>query len=202
MKTTKPVQQDANFEKGKVSKSKEKPKKPFWQDLAETVVIAGLLATFIILFIAQSFIVQGSSMEPSFHNGERLLVNKFIYRFVEPKRGDVVIFKPDGEPRERFIKRVIGLPGDTVSVMKGEVRVNGEPISEKYIAVPVDQDYGTYTVPEKHVFVLGDNRLPGASSDSRFSSPVGYVDYKSITGKAFVVYWPIFHTRLVQHPKP
>lgn len=203
MKTAKPIEATSNNPKKanvKNTKNNNTKKKPFLQDLIETVVISGLLATFIIIFIAQSFVVQGSSMEPSFHNGERLLVNKFLYHFVAPKHGDVIVFKPEGEPKQRFIKRVIGLPGDTVTVLKGEVRVNGEPIKEKYIAVPVDEDYGTFVVPEKHVFVLGDNRLPGASADSRFSTPVGYVDYKSISGKAFVVYWPIFHTRWVQHP--
>ncbi len=178
------------------SKSR-KPKSSF-REWVETILISGILAFFIITFIVQSFVVKGSSMEPSFHNSERVFVNKFIYRFTEPDRGDVIVFKPDGDPRNRYIKRVIGLPGDTIIIENKEVRVNGEVIEEEYIDVLIGENYGTYEVPEGHVFVLGDNRHLYASSDSRFMPPegtVGYVDYNSISGKAFLVYWPITKIR-------
>jgi signal peptidase I len=177
-----------------------KKQKSAVRDLIETVVISAILATFIIVFVAQSFIVKGQSMEPTYHEGERMLVNKFIYRFTEPHRGDVVVFKPQGAPHERYIKRVIGVPGDVITIEDEQVKVNGVAIDEPYTAVPIEEDFGTYTVPEKHVFVLGDNRYRHASSDSRYT-PVGYVSYKSIAGKAFVVYWPPTHIRWIQNPK-
>lgn len=183
----------------------DQPKKPKKQksalrDLIETVVISAILATFIIVFVAQSFVVKGQSMEPTYHEGERMLVNKFIYRFTEPHRGDVIVFKPQGSPHERYIKRVIGLPGDVITIEDDQVKVNGKTIEEPYTAVPIEEDFGTYTVPEKHVFVLGDNRYRHASSDSRYTTPVGYVDYKSIAGEAFVVYWPPKSIRWIQNP--
>lgn len=193
---------DAKSVSGKPEKSKKpKKQKSAVQDLIETVVISAILAAFIIVFVAQSFVVKGQSMEPTYHEGERMLVNKFIYRFTEPKRGDVIVFKPQGSPHERYIKRVIGLPGDVITIEDDQVKVNGVAIEEPYTAVPIEEDFGTYTVPEKHVFVLGDNRYRHASSDSRYATPVGYVSYKSIAGKAFVVYWPPTHMRLIKNPK-
>lgn len=185
-----------------LKKSKEKAqKKSAVREGIETVVISVALAAFIIVFIAQSFVVKGSSMEPTFHNGERMLVNKFIYRFTEPKRGDVIVFKPQGAPHDRYIKRVLGLPGDVITIQDQEVRVNGELIDEsEYTALKIQEDYGKYVVPEDHVFVLGDNRYYRASSDSRFAYPVGYVNYKNIKGKAFVVYWPLFDVRWIFNP--
>lgn len=189
---------DAKSTAGKPAKPKKQ--KSAIRDLAETVAISAILATFIIVFVAQSFVVKGQSMEPTYHEGERMLVNKFIYRFTEPERGDVIVFKPQGSPHERYIKRVIGLPGDVITIEGEQVKVNGAPIDEPYTAIPIEEDFGTYTVPDKHVFVLGDNRYRHASSDSRYTNPVGYVDYKSISGKAFVVYWPPTHIRWVSSP--
>lgn len=180
---------------------KGKAKSPF-REMVETIVISGVLAAFIITFVVQSFVVKGNSMEPTLHNGERLFVNKFIYRFSEPQRGDIVVFKPDGAPQERYIKRIIGLPGDTVTIKDKQVKVNGVLIDEKdYTSVAITNDFGTYRVPEGHFFVLGDNRMPKASSDSRYISPVGYVDSKSIYGKAFITYWPITTTRFLTNPQ-
>lgn len=178
----------------------QKKTKSVIYEWAETIVIAGVLAAFIMIFIAQSYVVKGQSMEPTYHNGERLLVNKFIYRFTEPKRGDVIVFKPEGAPRDRYIKRVIGLPGDTVTIENKQVKVNGKVLDEDYIDIPIGEDFGMYNVPEDHVFVLGDNRYPRASSDSRYSNPVGYVDYKSISGKAFIMYWPVTRIHWISNP--
>lgn len=191
-----------NFKKFFTPRPKKgKAKSPF-RETVETIVISGILAAFIITFVVQSFVVKGNSMEPTLHNGERLFINKFIYRFSQPQRGDIVVFKPAGAPHDRYIKRIIGLPGDTIMIKDKQVFVNGLPINEKeYTAVPISEDFGTYQVPEGHYFVLGDNRNPRASSDSRYVNPVGYVDSKSIYGKAFVTYWPITDTRILVHPK-
>lgn len=183
--------------------SRSKPKKPksIAREFIETIVISGILAIFIITFVVQSFVVKGQSMEPSFYNGERLFVNKFIYRFTEPERGDVIIFTPDGAPQDKFIKRVIGLSGETVKIEDGKVWIDGKLLQENYIEVPITDKSGTYEVPEDHVFVLGDNRHPFASSDSRYPSPVGYVNYESIAGKAFITYWPLPNIRLISEAK-
>ncbi len=189
------------FRKFFSSKSNKKKSKSPFREFVETIVISGILAAFIITFVVQSFVVKGQSMEPTLHNGERLFVNKFLYRFSEPKHGDIIVFKPDGAPKDRFIKRVIGIPGDTITIKDKQVKVNGEPIDEtKYTDIAILQDFGEFRVPEGHVFVLGDNRYHKASSDSRYPSPVGYVDYKSISGKAFITYWPITNIRLLQNP--
>ncbi|AZR73106.1 signal peptidase I [Anoxybacter fermentans] len=170
------------------------------REFFESIIIAGVLAFFIITFVVQSFVVQGHSMYPSLHDGERLFVNKFIYRFTEPKRGDIIVFSPKGEPGKKYIKRVIGLPGDHIEITKdGSVIVNGQIIKEDYINEKARYGIGHYTVPEKHVFVLGDNR--NHSSDSRDIIRVGYVSYKSISGKAFWVYWPLNRIRILRNPE-
>jgi signal peptidase I len=166
------------------------------KEFLQSLVIAAVLAFFIITFVAQSFVVDGRSMEPTLHNGERLFVNKFIYRFHPPERGDIIVFTPQGAPKKKYIKRVIGLPGETVSFKDGQTYINGEPIAESYINEPVDQETGTYQIPQESVFVMGDNR--NHSADSRFSI-VGYVDYNSISGKAFWIYWPLTNMRVINH---
>ncbi|MFW5998512.1 MAG: signal peptidase I [Halanaerobiaceae bacterium] len=169
------------------------------KEFFQSLIIAGILAFFIITFVAQSFVVDGGSMVPTLDNGERLFVNKFIYRFHPPERGDIIVFTPNGASNKKYIKRVIGLPGDTVSIRDGTTYINGEPIEEDYINEEMDGDFGPYQVPEESVFVMGDNR--NHSADSRFPSVVGFVDYDSISGKAFWVYWPITKMRILEHEK-
>ncbi|MFO7815751.1 MAG: signal peptidase I [Halanaerobiales bacterium] len=167
------------------------------KEILQSVVIAGILAFLIITFVAQSFVVDGKSMAPNLYDGERLFVNKFIYRFREPQRGEVVVFAPQGSPKKKYIKRVIGLPGDTVHIKDGVTYVNGQPLEENYIKEEMKGSFGPYQVPEDSVFVMGDNR--NNSADSRFSGYVGYVPYKSISGLAFWVYWPITEMRIIEH---
>ena len=167
------------------------------REFVESIVIAGVLAFFIITFVIQSFVVEGHSMDPTLADGERLFVNKFVYRFQEPKRGDVIVFTPQGEPRKKYIKRVIGLPGDLVDVAIDGVYVNKQLIKEDYVQEIAKKYLGSFEVPEEHVFVLGDNR--NHSSDSRMQK-VGYVSYKSISGKAFWVYWPLNKIRILKNP--
>lgn len=167
------------------------------REYAEALAIAVVLALFIITFIAQSFLVQGSSMEPSLHNGERLLVDKLSYRFRQPDRGQIVVFKYPSDPRRKFIKRVVGVPGDDVEIRDTEVFLNGQKLQEVYINGPTYGDFGPVSVPAGHYFVLGDNR--NNSDDSRFPD-VGFVPRQNVVGRALVVYWPVTRVQLVEVP--
>lgn len=139
-------------------------------------------------FIVESFWIPSESMVPTLDVGDRVLANKFIYRFTSPQRGDIVVFKSVETPDEDLIKRVVGVPGDTITVQSGVLFVNGKPQKEPY----VDQQYpdmsffGPLTVPPGHIFVMGDNRAN--SRDSRFFGPV---PDQNIVGKAFLRYWPV-----------
>lgn len=168
------------------------------REYAESFVIAVLLALFIIFFVAQSFLVQGDSMEPSLHDGERLLVDKVTYRFRPPERGEIIVFSFPKDPRRKFIKRVIGVPGDIVEIRDRQLVINGVPIVEEYIRGPMYQPYGPITVPEGTVWVLGDNR--NNSEDSRFPD-VGPVPLDLVVGRAVVVYWPLREAGLIAVPR-
>ena len=121
-------------------------------------------------------------------NGERLVVNKFIYRFQQPTKGEVIVFRYPRDPSRDFIKRVIAVPGDTIEIKDGRVFVNQKLMNEPYILEKTLSDYPQATVPEGHVFVMGDNR--NNSEDSRFAD-VGFVPYDLIKGKAVLVFWPV-----------
>lgn len=168
-------------------------------EIIQSLVIAGVLAFLIITFVAQSFVVEGSSMEETLQHGERLIVNKLVYRFSDPDRGEIVVFTPQGAEDNRYIKRIIGLPGDTVYIQDGEVFVNGEPLEEDYIKEEMREvgESGPFESPEDSYFVLGDNR--NHSADSRFPNLVGYVDRDNIHGRALWVFWPPTEMRLVDH---
>ena len=166
-------------------------------ELAEAVGLAVVLAVVIIAFVAQSFLVQGQSMEPSLHNGERLLVDKLTYRFREPRRGEIVVFRVPSDPSRRFIKRVIGVPGDVIEFREGRVVLNGQVLTENYALGPTLSDRPRQTVPPGRYFVLGDNRVN--SEDSRFAD-VGFVPRELIVGRALLVYWPLYRAGLVQVP--
>jgi signal peptidase I len=161
------------------------------REYVETMAGALLLAVFVMVFIARAFTVDGPSMLPTLHSGERLLVDKVTYRFRPPQRGDVIVFRFPGDPRQYFIKRVIGLPGETIHIKDGVVLVNGRVLQEEYTASPILGQYGPYLVPSNHYFVLGDNR--NNSEDSR-SERVGFVDRRLVVGRALWRYWPL--TRL------
>ena len=116
-----------------------------------------------------------------------VLVNKFIYRFTEPERGDIIVFQSVDNPDEDLIKRVVGLPGDTIAVRRGKLVLNGEPQKEPFTNknLPDRSFYAKITVPKGHVFVMGDNR--GNSADSRVFGPL---PKKNIEGEAFLRFWP------------
>ncbi len=164
------------------------------REFIESLVIAGVLAFFIITFVAQSFVVDGRSMEPSLSHGERLFINKFIYRFREPVRGEVIVFDPGEAVGKQYIKRIVGLPGEELKIKGGKVFVDGHQLVEEYTMEPVRGDFGPYEIPESHYFVLGDNRNNSADSRASF---VGFVPQHAISGLAFWVYWPINQIRVL-----
>lgn len=173
------------------------PVKSQLREYVESFVVAIVLATFIILFVAQSFRVEGESMLPSLHDGERLLVDKVTYRFRSPQRGEIIVFPFPADPKRKFIKRVIGVSGDTIEIKNRMLHVNGEPIAENYIRGPMYQQFGPITVPEGTVFVLGDNR--NVSEDSRFRV-VGAIAEKDVVGRALIIYWPLGELGIVTAP--
>lgn len=157
-----------------------------------TIVLVLLAAFLIRSFVAQPFVVEGRSMEPTFHNADYLVVNKFEYRFGEPQRGDVIVFRAPEDPSQNYIKRVIALPGETVKLSNGSVSVNGQLITESYVAPPSseDSDSLSFSLEQKlgagEYFVLGDNR--DHSSDSRRWGPLPKAN---IIGKVDIVVFPL-----------
>lgn len=158
--------------------------KAFFREILITAVLA-LVLFLIIQATVQSFVVVGISMEPSFYDGQRLLVSKVTYYFGEPKRGDVIVFQPVGNQREDYIKRIIALPGDTIEVKKGKVYVNGSPLDEPYIKQSPHYTVEKQTVPANSYFVLGDNRNSSNDSHNGWSVP-----HQNIVGKAWLSIWP------------
>ena len=162
-----------------------------WLDLrawVRDVVISVVIAAIVIVFLYQPVKVEGTSMMPWLTDQERIFVNKFVYRFGEIHRGDIVVFWFPLDPTKSYIKRVIGLPGDLVEVKQGTVYVNSQAIEEDYVP---DQyrdrmDYRAVKIADDHYYVLGDHR--NASNDSR---TWGTVERRRIYGKAVFVYWPL-----------
>jgi signal peptidase I len=164
----------------------------FLVDVLETLILS------VILFVGINAVsarirVDGSSMEPTLHAGQFVIVNKLAYRFGAAARGDVIVFHFPRNPDQEYIKRVIGLPGDTVAVENGQITVNGELLDEPYLDGQTGYP-GIWTVPVGHIFVLGDNRNNSFDSHNWGTVPMDYV-----IGKAILVYWPPTDWGLVEH---
>jgi signal peptidase I len=152
-----------------------------------------LLVSFVLVFgfvrpfVVEAFWIPSASMVPTLKYGDRVLVNKFIYRFTEPQRGDIIVFKSVEGDDQDLIKRVVGVPGDEIAVRGGKLFVNGVPQKEPYVnkKYPDRSFYAPTTVPKDHVFAMGDNRAN--SQDSRIFGPV---PEKNIEGEAFLRFWP------------
>ncbi|MCS7221402.1 MAG: signal peptidase I [Anaerolineae bacterium] len=155
------------------------------REVAETVIPAVLIALIIQIFLAQATRVYGQSMEPNLHTDQRLVVEKLSYRFHAPRRGDIVVIRLPNQSNELLIKRVIGLPGETVEIRQGVVYINGKPLDEPYVTYRSHETLAPRVIPPLSVFVLGDNR--SASNDSRVFGPV---HRDNIVGRAWFSYWP------------
>ena len=159
----------------------------------QVIVLAVLLYFLIDTFIARVR-VENISMLPTLKPGEFVIVSKIAYRTGSIQRGDVIVFRYPMNPREDYIKRVIGLPGDQVEIRGGVVYVNSQPLVEPYISGPPGYE-GTWEVPDGQLFVLGDNRNQSSDSHSW-----GFVPIENVVGKALVVYWPPSEVKLLTPP--
>lgn len=158
----------------------------FFTELLKLIAIAALIVFPIRLFVAQPFIVSGASMDPTFQDGQYLIIDELSYRLTDPKRGDVIIFRPPRAPQEFYIKRIIGLPGETVSIEGGKVYITSPTgtktqLEEPYIANMGNGGDETYKIGQDEYFVMGDNRPE--SSDSRVW---GLLSREKIVGRALV----------------
>jgi len=156
----------------------------------KSLVIAVVLAVLIHTFLFAVVIVSGPSMEPTLHDGERLIMNKIVYLFHEPERGDVVVFH--ATEADDYIKRVIGIAGDTIEFRNNHLFLNGKPVEEPYLTNAYTKDFGPVTVPEGTIFVMGDNRI-----NSKDSREIGAVPLDKVVGRVKLLIWPIHHLRMV-----
>lgn len=161
-------------------------------DIVETVVLA------LVLFLGINAVsarvrVDGFSMNPTLLDGEFVLVNRLAYRTGDMQRGDIIVFRSTTSPDLDLIKRIIGLPGDIISVQNGQVIINSQVLSEPYIAAAPNYN-GQWQVPEGNLFVLGDNR-----NDSSDSHQWGLLPFDNIVGKAIIIYWPPPDWNIIEH---
>lgn len=187
-------------------------KKSVIREWVESIIVAFILAMFIRTFVVQAFKIPTGSMRPTLLEGDLILVNKFIYgakvpfsnlnlpRLREPLRGDVVVFIYPENPKKDFIKRLIGLPGETIQIKDGTIYVNEVPLLEPVFNQRYYYNRGEFVkegqkikVPSDSFFVLGDNSA--SSQDSRYW---GFVPHKNILGKAIVIYWPPQRIRIIK----
>jgi len=176
----------------------------FVMDILETFVFIGSIFIVIYLFILTPNQVKGASMEPTFRNGDYILTSRITYKFRNPQRGDVIVFRSPRNPDIEYIKRIIGLPGDKILIENDEVYVNGIKLEETYISAKTNLWEGGFikegipiTVPANHVFVMGDNRP--RSSDSREFGPI---PIDSIIGQVFYRYFPTTVMGAIHNPLP
>jgi len=171
-----------------------RPNRSVWREYAEALIIAVLLALTIRTFVVQAFVIPSGSMLPTLRIGDYLLVNKFVYLFRPIRRGDIIVFKfPQDEARD-FIKRVVGLPGETLEIRDRQVFIDGKPLHEPYavysepplLGSPVPYHLGPMVIPPGHLFMMGDNR--DNSLDSR---SWGLLEESKVVGEASIIYFSI-----------
>ncbi|MCL5010168.1 MAG: signal peptidase I [Patescibacteria group bacterium] len=175
----------------------------FLIDTVQTFLLAASVFLVIYIFLFRPFEVDGLSMFPTFHNGDYVLTNLITLKLGNIKRGDVVVFVAPPDHQKDFIKRIIGLPGDTIMLKNGNVYLNNHRLNESRYLGPNVKTYGetfledgqTITVPPNEYFVMGDNRP--YSSDSR---DWGFVKRSELIGESFFVYWPLNRIRLIANP--
>ncbi|HVC00091.1 MAG TPA: signal peptidase I [Candidatus Dormibacteraeota bacterium] len=183
------------MEENSPTASPEKARPPDWgwwpreiRTWLRDLAVALALAMFIVVFLYQPVKVEGTSMAPTISDQERIFINKFVYHFEPIHRGDVVVFWYPLDPSKSFIKRVVGLPGETVTIRSGHVYVDGREIREPYVLPRYldDASYPPVYVPAGEYYVMGDHR--DSSNDSRVFGPV---PRRYIYGKAVFAYWPV-----------
>ena len=173
----------------------------FVKEWVEPVIIAVVLALIIRTFVVQAFKIPTGSMRPSLIEGDRILVNKFIYKFKEPARGDVIVFVSPEDKKKDFIKRLVGLSGEEIEISNGTVLINKKAVDpdsvirERYYYNRGDfgAEGRTVTVPDDAYYALGDNSI--SSRDSRYW---GFMPKKYLIGKAFLIYWPLTRIRIIR----
>lgn len=175
----------------------------FLIDTVQTFLLVFAVFLVIYVFLFRPFQVSGNSMYPTFFDKQYILTNIIALKFNKPKLGDVIVFKAPPDPEKDYIKRVIGIPGDTVSIKNGDVYVNGKLLNQSVFLKSSVKTYGgsflaedeVKTVPPESYFVIGDNRA--GSSDSR---EWGFISVKSIIGQSFFVYWPLDKIEIIKNP--
>lgn len=172
----------------------EQPRKSWAAELwdwVKTIVVAFVIMMLLNLFVFNLSMVKGQSMQPTLVERDRLFVNKIVYDIGKPSRFDVIVLRDPSEgveKKEFLVKRIVGLPGDTVEVRDHHLFVNGEQQAETYTDTEVqDPDFGPITLEDDHYFVMGDNRHEGKSKDSRV---FGSITSSEIVGKAEFIFWP------------
>jgi signal peptidase I len=161
-------------------------------DILETLILAVVLY-FGINAVSVRVRVDGFSMNPTLQDGEYILINRLAYKLGDPVRGDIVVFRFPMDPNQDLIKRVIGLPGESITVQDGKVMINGIPLEEPYIAAPPIYN-DTWVVPEGQLFVLGDNR-----NESKDSHEWGFLPLENVVGRAILIYWPPPEWQVITH---
>ena len=163
------------------------------REILESIVIAVFLAALIRMFVLQPFYIPSESMVPSLQVGDRIIVSKLSYHFSEPKRGDVMVFKFPLDPSRDFVKRTIGIGGESLAIRDSNLYINGVQVQEDYLPKgPSFDDFGPEEVPAGSYFMMGDNR--NNSDDSRVWGPM---PEENIVGKAVLIYWPISRISLL-----
>ncbi|WP_334110373.1 signal peptidase I [Thermodesulfitimonas autotrophica] len=188
-----PFKSDCRYHNGGGLALKPKGESGFLGDILESLIIAIVLAVVIRAFIFQPFYIPSGSMMPTLYRGDRIIVSKLSYRFHPPQRGDIVVFHYPRNPKKTYIKRLIGLGGETVALADGKLFINGQEVPEPYLPPGTYfADFGPVKVPEGCYFMLGDNRMN--SEDSRVW---GFLNRRLIIGKAVLVYWPPDHIKVI-----
>lgn len=191
---------------------KQSKRKSIIRDWVESIVVAFILAMIIRTFVVQAFKIPTGSMRPTLLEGDVILVNKFLYgakvpfidlrlpKVTQPKRGDVIVFIYPEDPKKDFIKRLVGLPGETVEIRKGTLYIDDRPVEDSIFNKRYYYNRGDFgeedkkiIVPRDRFFVLGDNSA--SSQDSRYW---GFVPGKNILGKAMLIYWPPHRLRIIK----
>ena len=164
-------------------------------DWIETILFALIMALIIRAFFIQVFWIPSGSMEPTLDINDRIVVNKVIYHFQQPKRMEIIVFRqvaPEDSPKRDLIKRLVGLPGEKLQLKDGVIYINDKPLTEKHMMNQDFANFGPVNVPNDSYFVMGDNR--GASADSRYW---GFLPKKNVVGPAFLRIWPLVKFGLI-----